>query len=51
MCKYALPELRNTGGGAIVNVLSDSKMVGNTHAARYCASKGAVTIMEHRTIA
>jgi NAD(P)-dependent dehydrogenase (short-subunit alcohol dehydrogenase family) len=43
-CRYALPEIRKSGGGAIVNVSSDSGIMGNTHAALYCASKGAVTI-------
>ena len=44
MCQAALPELRTSGGGAIVNVSSDSGITGNTDAALYCASKGAVTI-------
>jgi NAD(P)-dependent dehydrogenase (short-subunit alcohol dehydrogenase family) len=44
MCKTALPEMRRNGGGAIVNVSSDSGLMGNTNAALYCASKGAVTV-------
>jgi NAD(P)-dependent dehydrogenase (short-subunit alcohol dehydrogenase family) len=44
MCQSALPEIRNTGGGAIVNVSSDSGIMGNTSCSLYCASKGAVTI-------
>lgn len=44
MCQMALPEMRKSGGGAIVNVSSDSGIMGNTEAALYCASKGAVTI-------
>ena len=44
MCQAALPEMRKSGGGAIVNVSSDSGLMGNTDAALYCASKGAVTI-------
>lgn len=44
MCQTALPEMRRNGGGAIVNVSSDSGITGNTDAALYCASKGAVTI-------
>jgi len=44
MCQMALPEMRKTGGGAIVNVSSDSGIMGNSEAALYCASKGAVTI-------
>lgn len=43
-CKYAVPEIRKAGGGAIVNVSSDSGIVGSTSSALYCASKGAVTI-------
>ena len=44
MCQAALPEMRKSRGGAIVNVSSDSGITGNTDAALYCASKGAVTI-------
>jgi len=44
MCQMALPEMRKSGGGAIVNVSSDSGIMGNTNAVLYCASKGAVTI-------
>ena len=44
MCKMVLPEMRKVGGGAIVNVSSDSGIMGNTDAVLYCASKGAVTI-------
>lgn len=44
MCQMALPEMRKARGGAIVNVSSDSGITGNTEAALYCASKGAVTI-------
>jgi len=44
MCQSALPEIRNAGGGAIVNVSSDSGVMGNTTCSLYCASKGAVTI-------
>lgn len=44
MCQAALPEIRRSGGGAIVNVSSDSGITGNTEGALYCASKGAVTI-------
>jgi NAD(P)-dependent dehydrogenase (short-subunit alcohol dehydrogenase family) len=44
MCRYAIPllELRS---GVIINVSSDSGLVGNNEAAAYCASKGAVTLM------
>ena len=43
MCKYALPYLRQTGGGAIVNISSDAGINGNCLCTTYCASKGAVT--------
>ncbi|MEN1762281.1 SDR family oxidoreductase [Anoxynatronum sibiricum] len=44
MCRYALP-LLEAREGVIVNVSSDSGLVGNKEAAIYCASKGAVTLM------
>jgi NAD(P)-dependent dehydrogenase (short-subunit alcohol dehydrogenase family) len=44
MCQSVLPEIRNSGAGAIVNVSSDSGIMGNTDCSLYCASKGAVTI-------
>jgi len=44
ICKYALPYLRQTGNGAIVNVSSDAGINGNCLCTAYCASKGAVTI-------
>ena len=44
MCRYAVPELEKTGG-CIVNVSSDSGLVGNDRAALYCASKGGVTLL------
>lgn len=44
-CKYVVPEIKKAGGGAIVNVSSDSGIMGNTNAALYCASKGAVTLL------
>ena len=44
MCQSALPEIRKSGGGAIVNVSSDSGIMGNRDGTLYCASKGAVTI-------
>lgn len=43
MCKYALPYLRQAGGGAIVNISSDAGINGNCLCTTYCASKGAVT--------
>lgn len=44
MCRYAIP-LLVAREGVIVNVSSDSGLVGNKEAAIYCASKGAVTLM------
>lgn len=44
ICKYALPHLRQAGGGAIVNISSDAGLNGNSLCTTYCASKGAVTI-------
>lgn len=44
MCRYAIPLLEDREG-VIVNVSSDSGLVGNKEAAIYCASKGAVTLM------
>jgi NAD(P)-dependent dehydrogenase (short-subunit alcohol dehydrogenase family) len=43
ICKYALPHLRQSGGGAIINVSSDAGINGNCLCTTYCASKGAVT--------
>lgn len=44
MCKYALPYLRQSGSGAIVNISSDAGINGNCLCTTYCAAKGAVTI-------
>lgn len=44
MCRFAIP-LLEACEGAIVNVSSDSGLIGNKEAAIYCASKGAVTLM------
>ncbi len=44
MSRYAIP-LLEASDGVIVNVSSDSGLVGNKEAAIYCASKGAVTLM------
>jgi len=41
-CKYAIPGMRERGGGAIVNVASVAGLVGLRNRAAYCASKGAV---------
>ncbi len=41
-CKAAIPEMRKSGGGAIVNVASISGLAGDYGMAAYNASKGAV---------
>jgi len=43
MSSAAVPHLRQTGG-LIVNLSSDAGLQGNTGAALYCASKGAVSL-------
>ena len=40
--RAAVPELRASGGGSIVNVSSTCGLVGSTALAGYCATKGAV---------
>jgi Dehydrogenases with different specificities (related to short-chain alcohol dehydrogenases) len=40
--RFAIPELRKTMDGAIVNVASDAGLRGNLLCTAYCASKGAV---------
>ena len=42
MCQAALPALRKTNSGAIVNIASDAGINGNLLCTAYCASKGAV---------
>ena len=44
MCKYAMPHLKETKGN-IVNIGSDSGLMGNNELSVYCASKGAVTLI------
>lgn len=41
-CKYAIPELRKRGGGAIVNTASVQAFASQKTVAAYAASKGAV---------
>ncbi len=45
MCKYTLPEMIRSGGGAIVNNASYLGLVGGRGAAAYSASKGAVVLL------
>jgi NAD(P)-dependent dehydrogenase (short-subunit alcohol dehydrogenase family) len=42
MCKYAVPELRKAGGGAIVNIASQLGHMGVPNRAPYCSSKAAL---------
>jgi NAD(P)-dependent dehydrogenase (short-subunit alcohol dehydrogenase family) len=42
MAKYAVPAMRKSGGGVIINMGSDAGLIGNPKTAAYCASKGAV---------
>lgn len=42
IAKYAIPEMRKTGSGAIVTIASDAGLKGNTACTAYCAAKGAV---------
>lgn len=45
MCRAAIPAMRDSGGGAIVNIASDWGLVGGAGHVAYCASKGAVVNM------
>lgn len=42
VCKFAAPELKKAGQGAIVNVSSDAGLQGNWLCTAYCAAKGAI---------
>jgi len=44
ICRHAIPYLEKSSG-CIVNISSDSGLVGNDLAAVYCASKGGVTLL------
>ncbi len=41
-CKHAIPAMRKTGGGSIVNMSSLASIQGESLVAAYCAAKGAV---------
>lgn len=45
MSKYAVMEMKNTGGGVIVNIGSVAALKGHIDRMAYCASKGAVVAM------
>lgn len=42
IAKFAVPEMRKAGQGAIVNISSDAGINGNCLCTTYCASKGAI---------
>jgi len=44
-CKYAIPVMKQQGGGVIVNTASIVANVGIRNRAAYCASKGAVAAL------
>ncbi|MBM3525331.1 MAG: SDR family oxidoreductase [Alphaproteobacteria bacterium] len=44
-CKYAIPAMKQTGGGTIVNVASVVASIGIRNRAAYVASKGAVAAL------
>lgn len=41
-CKHAIPAMRATGGGSIINMASIASIQGESLVAAYCAAKGAV---------
>ncbi len=45
LSKYAVPVMRQSGGGSIINTASGWGLVGGPRAAVYCASKGAVVLL------
>ncbi|MBR2215674.1 MAG: SDR family oxidoreductase [Selenomonadaceae bacterium] len=44
MCREAMPLLKETGKGSIVNIASDAGLHGNYFCTAYCAAKGAVVM-------
>ena len=47
--KHAIPEMRNAGGGSIVNISSVAGLVGDHNSAAYASSKGAVRLLTKST--
>ncbi len=43
--KYAIPHMKERGGGAIVNISSIRGLLGNPVLAAYCASKGGMVLL------
>lgn len=48
-CRAAIPAMRKSGGGSIVNISSNWGLVAFPDAAAYCASKGAVRLLTKAT--
>lgn len=44
-CKYAIPAMRRSGGGSIINLASVASFVGFAEDAAYCASKGGLLML------
>ena len=47
--KQAIPEMRKTGGGSIINISSTAGLVGSLTSSAYSASKGAVRLFTKST--
>ena len=47
--KYAIPAMRRSGGGSIINISSTGGLVGNPISSAYTASKGAVRLFSKST--
>ena len=47
--KAAVPAMRDSGGGSIVNISSTAGLVGSLHSTAYTASKGAVRLLTKST--
>jgi 3(or 17)beta-hydroxysteroid dehydrogenase len=41
-CKHAIPAMRASGGGSIINMASIASICGEPYVASYCAAKGAI---------
>lgn len=41
-CKHAIPAMKASGGGSIINMASVASVTGEPYVAGYCAAKGAV---------
>jgi NAD(P)-dependent dehydrogenase (short-subunit alcohol dehydrogenase family) len=45
MSRFAIPEIRRSGGGSIIHISSQMGHVGKKHQATYCAAKGALLML------